>query len=50
MDDINEAENGRARILMDFHKKYKNKCPWNSQTCCYAAEKHVPVDQGQPFS
>ena len=42
MDNIREAinqavKNGRLDILMDFHKKYKNKCPWDSQTCANAA-------------
>ena len=44
MDDIqtaiNEAvKNGRLDILIDFHRKYKNQCPWDSQTCYYAAEE-----------
>ena len=42
MDNIREAinqavKNGRLDILMDFHRKYKNQCPWNEETCITAA-------------
>ena len=43
MDNIREAinqavKNGRLDILMDFHRKYKNQCPWNEYTCAEAAK------------